>query len=770
MPKTDIALPPGPPGPPPAPPYAPSPPPVPPGPIMRSPEEHLYEMAKKYKVDPKIAESIMRAESGGRQTGTDGQVLTSPAGAQGMFQLMPATAFQEFNLDPKDPFQNVEAGIRYLRQGMDRGDGTIKGLASYYHGGPNSQQWGPVTQKYAQDVEDDLRQQLDAQEAQAAQAKAPAAAAAAAPPTQAPAATAKRKSGDWATPEGLAAATAAANSGPPPQPWYIRGANALGETAADVATGAARNWGKTFTTLGEAVHQIPGVSAGVDWISGLPPGSSQASFAAMRDQLGENQGWAQKIGGGAEMIGEGIAAGGGINSAANTAEKLFAPKLAGYMGNIGKTAIGKTASKVLPRMAVEAAGGAGLAAAEGGDPEIGALFGAGAPVVGAAADVAGPWLGRKLNARAADLVEKAFKGTSQRYKAKVQKRVQQILDAGRGDAKRNTSLYPNRLTGGRAKMEAAAGAARTEAGQEIDSIMQAHGGDSFNGTHKMLTYLEDLKDKFRNRIIKKGKPAYNVIDPRPIDQIEELQQVIAKHGWSPTMADMVKIRKVWDTTLDEVGAFAHRAPKAIGLSLRERTEEWSKLKGANFLRGLITEDLPELAVPNHTYSFYADIEDALRQTRQRTTPQEGGVGRIISKLTLPAIAGAVGFGTDSVGKAIGAYALGEVGVLVHQAMTSPGWRMASANTHYAMSEALRSGNAGKAAEIATMILGAHEAAPPPPVPPPSLAPDYSDLWGTRVNNPNKKAAGGPGGPNATPSPPPPPGRTPGEVYATVSPR
>lgn len=59
----------------------------------------------------------------------------SPAGAQGLMQLMPATAdFLEVE-DPLDPEQNVLGGAKLLRRLADRFDGDIaKALAAYYAG------------------------------------------------------------------------------------------------------------------------------------------------------------------------------------------------------------------------------------------------------------------------------------------------------------------------------------------------------------------------------------------------------------------------------------------------------------------------------------------------------------------------------------------------------------------------------------------------------------------------------------------------------------
>jgi soluble lytic murein transglycosylase-like protein len=57
----------------------------------------------------------------------------SPAGARGLFQLMPPTA-AELHLDPDRPASNVLAGARYLKQMLERFDSADLALAAYNAG------------------------------------------------------------------------------------------------------------------------------------------------------------------------------------------------------------------------------------------------------------------------------------------------------------------------------------------------------------------------------------------------------------------------------------------------------------------------------------------------------------------------------------------------------------------------------------------------------------------------------------------------------------
>jgi soluble lytic murein transglycosylase-like protein len=90
--------------------------------------------AAKYGVDPKLALSVAQAESQFDQS------QTSPKGAIGVMQLMPGTA-QGLGVDPHDPAQNIDGGVRYLAQLSKQFHGDPRLIAAAYNAGP-----GAVTQ------------------------------------------------------------------------------------------------------------------------------------------------------------------------------------------------------------------------------------------------------------------------------------------------------------------------------------------------------------------------------------------------------------------------------------------------------------------------------------------------------------------------------------------------------------------------------------------------------------------------------------------------
>ncbi|MCW2961076.1 MAG: yjbJ [Thermoleophilia bacterium] len=88
--------------------------------------------SERYGVPRELVTAVSRAESAFRSK------IGSPAGAQGLMQLMPATAkgLGVTNID--DPWQNLAGGTKYLRQLMDRFDGDLDKVIAGYNAGPNA--------------------------------------------------------------------------------------------------------------------------------------------------------------------------------------------------------------------------------------------------------------------------------------------------------------------------------------------------------------------------------------------------------------------------------------------------------------------------------------------------------------------------------------------------------------------------------------------------------------------------------------------------------
>ena len=97
------------------------------------------EAAQQYNLPVDFLKAVARAESNFRPE------AVSPAGAQGVMQLMPGTARHLGVTNSFDPRQNIFGGARYLRENLDRFDGDIRlTLAAYNAGWPTVKRHGGI--------------------------------------------------------------------------------------------------------------------------------------------------------------------------------------------------------------------------------------------------------------------------------------------------------------------------------------------------------------------------------------------------------------------------------------------------------------------------------------------------------------------------------------------------------------------------------------------------------------------------------------------------
>ena len=79
---------------------------------------------------PALVHAIIKAESNGRRT------AVSRKGAKGVMQLMPFTSKRMRVNDPFEPIENIEGGIKYIKELLVAFEGDLTSTIAAYNAGP----------------------------------------------------------------------------------------------------------------------------------------------------------------------------------------------------------------------------------------------------------------------------------------------------------------------------------------------------------------------------------------------------------------------------------------------------------------------------------------------------------------------------------------------------------------------------------------------------------------------------------------------------------
>lgn len=92
----------------------------------------ILDACERYAVDEWLVRAVIHAESSFVQRAVSNQ------GAQGLMQLMPETQRRFGVTAPFDPAQNIDAGVRYLRQLLDLYGQDFRMASAAYNAGENA--------------------------------------------------------------------------------------------------------------------------------------------------------------------------------------------------------------------------------------------------------------------------------------------------------------------------------------------------------------------------------------------------------------------------------------------------------------------------------------------------------------------------------------------------------------------------------------------------------------------------------------------------------
>ena len=102
------------------------------GPLLEKYDHLIFKASEKYNVNYNLIKAVIKAESNFNPQ------AVSRAGARGLMQLMPKTAYAYQVKDSFEPESNIEGGVRYLRYLLNLFQGDLYLALAGYNAGENA--------------------------------------------------------------------------------------------------------------------------------------------------------------------------------------------------------------------------------------------------------------------------------------------------------------------------------------------------------------------------------------------------------------------------------------------------------------------------------------------------------------------------------------------------------------------------------------------------------------------------------------------------------
>jgi len=218
------------------------------------------------------------------------------------------------------------------------------------------------------------------------------------------------------------------------------------------------------------------------------------------------------------------------------------------------------------------------------------------------------------------------------------------------------------------------------------AVKQATDSGARLDTAPIIDRLEGLKSHPDYTLTSKETGKVTAHREAPVNQIQEVQDIVAKYGPTITPEDLVAVRRFLDDAV---------AKKKMAFLVDETKgfEAHAQEAATNVLRDVLNSKFPDLAAANNEFSFYRNLQTVVDATIQRRASQSHDVRRGLKLVRGGGIGGAVG---AWVGGYPGAAAGSIVGGVAEALHDSPFYRTRAAGVENRLASSLGRRPVGRA--------------------------------------------------------------------------